>query len=261
MQECFPFHRFFAPGIPGVRGAPGIADPRAGCLATSRRMVSGANSTMNRSHGTRQSLTTRHGTNTRFYPSRNADAGLRDDRQRFLESAGISLGVPSLFYASLRNSRVFEAVTGRSIDDFRWERAAIRGYRLGIAKAGPGLPGLFPAAGHADAEIDCVLVHGLGRYEETMIAWYEWDEYVLHRITLADGRTAQVFMPDPGAIRLEYGPFDIGPWSLETWQSSGLDRAVADAREWMAQRPDDCMLASAGFCAPQDFPGDERAAG
>lgn len=204
---------------------------------------------------------TRRVTNTRFYPSRDAIRGSREDRRRFLEAARISLGLPCLFYASLRSRRVFETVTGRAMDEFRWERAAIRGYRLGIANAGTGFPGIFPTPGDAAAVIECILVHDLGRFEQTMVAWYEWDEYALHQIALSDGRRAQVFIPDPEAIRFEHGPFEIEPWSFEAWCAAGLDRAVVNAREWMAQRPDDAALARAGFFAPQGSRRDQRAAG
>lgn len=206
-------------------------------------------------------MTTRRGTNTRFYPSTDAITGPGEDRRRFLESARISLGLPCLFYASLRSHRVFETVTGRAMDELRCERVAIRGYRLGIAEAGTGFPGIFPAPGNPAAEIECTLVHGLGRFEQTMVAWYEWDEYALHQITLSDGRRAQVFIPDAEAIRLEHGPFEIEPWSFEAWHAAGLDRAVANAREWMAQRPDDVELARAGFFTLQTPRREQRAAG
>lgn len=203
----------------------------------------------------------RYGTNAHHYPSRDFEAGLREDRQRFLESAEISLGLPSLFYASLRSRCVFETVTGRSIDELRWEWARIRGFRLGIVKAGTGFPGVFSSPGAPGEELECILLHGLSRFEQTMVAWYEWDEYLLRRIPLTDGRMAQVFVPNPETIRREHGRFDIEPWSFETWLSTRLDGAVATARDWMAQRPDDAVLARAGFFAPRSSPDSEQAAG
>ena len=103
-----------------------------------------------------------------FYPARDADAGLREDRHRFLESAEISLGLPSLFYGSLRHPRVFETVTGRTLDSCRRERTTIRGFRLGLANAGTGFPGLFPADGPGAPELECLLVHDLTRFEQAM---------------------------------------------------------------------------------------------
>jgi len=40
-----------------------------------------------------------------------------------------------------------------------------------------------------------------------------------------------------------------------------VDQAVADAREWTAQRPDNNALQQAGCCAPAQAPADGRAAG
>lgn len=94
-----------------------------------------------------------------------------------------------------------------------------------------------------------------------MVAGYEWGEYALHQITLSDDRRAQVFIPDPEAIRLEHGPFEIEPWSFEAWCGAGLDRAVINTREWMTQRPDDATLGHAGFFAPRAARRDQQAAG
>lgn len=187
-----------------------------------------------------------------FYPRRDAETGLEEDRRHFLEAATVSLGLPSLFYASLRNARVFETVVGRPLASCEWERVAIRGFRLGAAAAGTEFPGIFPEAEPAGAELECIAVHDLTRFEQTMVAWYEWDEYLMRRIPLADGRTAQAFVPDPEAIRREHGRFEIRPWSYETWQSRGVDQAVDNARQWLAQRPRDADLARAGFFVPTD---------
>lgn len=191
-----------------------------------------------------------------FYPAGDAESGLRRDQRSFLDRANISFGLPSLFYASLRDPRVFEAVVGRPLDACDWERATIHGFRLGIVNAGTGFPGLFPASGPDAGGVVCVIVHDLSRFEQTMVAWYEWDEYLLRRIPLADGRSAQVFVPNLEAIRAEHGRFDIDPWSFQAWQRSEVDRAVVNARDWMAQRPADAALMRAGC-----FPSVESSAG
>lgn len=196
-----------------------------------------------------------------FYPARDADSGLREDQRRFLESATISLDLPSFSYASLRDPRVFETVVGRPLETCEYERVTIRGYRLGVASAGPELPGLFPAAGSAGSEVQGILIHGLSRREQTMIAWYEWDEYRLCRLFLKDGRPVQAFVPDPAAIRREYGAFDIAPWTFEDWQCRGADRTVDDAREWMRLRPGDDALARADCFKPANITVDKRIAG
>ena len=194
-----------------------------------------------------------------FYTRRDAEVGVSEDRWKFLATASVSLGQPSLFYASLRDPLVFETVTGRPLSASQRETAILEGYRLGLVNAGTGYPGLFPAA--AGTRLECLVVHDLNRFEQTMVAWYEWDEYVLETVSLADGRTAQVFLPDLDAIQREYGPFEIEPWSFERWQSDSRDRALAHARAWMAQRPSDERLLEAGFCVQQELPGNRRATG
>lgn len=196
-----------------------------------------------------------------FYPRRNPDTGVREDRWRFLETASISLGLPSLFYASLRHPRVFEGVIGRSMDAAEWEVVTLDGYRLAEAAAGTGYPGIFPAESTPHHQLDCLLVHDLDRFEQAMVAWYEWDEYVLQRVSLTDGRAAQVFLPDLDAIRREYGEFEIVPWSFETWRTNNLEQAVDNARAWMEQRPGDDELLDAGCVVEKDLPSVRRAAG
>lgn len=196
-----------------------------------------------------------------FYPARDSETGLLEDQRCFLESATISLGLPSFSYASLRDPRVFEAVVGRSLGTCKCESVTVSGYRLGVANAGPGFPGLFPQAGSPDSKVKGIVIHGLNRLEQTMMAWYEWDEYLLCRLPLTDGRSVQAFVPNLTAIRREYGEFDIASWSFEDWQSRGVDRAVADAREWMRHRPDDDALVRAGCFKPADIAGGERLAG
>lgn len=196
-----------------------------------------------------------------FYPSRNARTGLREDQRCFLETATVSCGLPSLFYASLREPRVFETVVGRPMDTVAWERVTIRGFRLSIVNAGTGFPGLFPVTDPAGTGIECIITQGLSRFEQTMVAWYEWDEYLLRRIPLTDGRTAQAFVPNLEAIRQEHGRFEIRPWSFEAWRNRDVESAVVNAREWMAQRPSDSELVRAGFLSPADLSRVGRAAG
>lgn len=181
-----------------------------------------------------------------FYPARDASIGLAEDQAAFLEQAAISLQLPTLFYASLRDLRVFEAVTGRPLHACQREQVRIDGFYPGMADAGTGYPGIFPAQ-QSQVSMECLLVHDLDPFEQTMIAWYEWDEYALRAIPLADGRRAQAFVPDLNAIEREYGSFEIEAWSFEEWQSGDVDRAVATARQWMAQRPSDAALERAGF--------------
>ncbi|MDX1610717.1 MAG: hypothetical protein R3225_11395, partial [Halofilum sp. (in: g-proteobacteria)] len=127
----------------------------------------------------------------RFYPVSDPGEGLAEDHRNFLAGARISLGHPTLFYASLRDPAVFEVVTGRSMDATRWEHVTVQGYSTWEVRAGTGFPGLF--ASEPETQLDCLLISDLSRFEKTMIAWYEWNEYELREIPLADGRTAEAF--------------------------------------------------------------------
>lgn len=196
-----------------------------------------------------------------FYPGRNPESPLAEDRREFLENASISLGLPSLFYASLRHPRVFEAVVGRRIQRDEWEPVAAPGFHPRLVTAGTGFPGAFPSNDTPDALLDAVMMHGLSRFEQTMIAWYEWDEYELRPVRLMDGRMAQAFLPDLDAIEAEHGSFSTEPWSFEEWEANHVDRAVAIARDWMAQRPSDRDLIEAGCFDPDETPAERRAAG
>lgn len=188
----------------------------------------------------------------RFYPSRDPAAGLEEDQRNFLNQARVSLGLPNLFYASLRDPGVFEEVVGRPMQSTQWELVTVAGYSTFDVRAGTGYPALFES--DSDTAIQCVLISDLTRFEETMIAWYEWDEYRLCEVPLPDGRSAQVFIPDLDAIRREYGEFEIVPWSFEQWRAQSLEESIVTARDWMSQRPDDQALARAGFFASRTVP-------
>lgn len=188
----------------------------------------------------------------RFYPSRDPAAGLEEDQAGFLSNARTSLGLPSLFYASLRDPGIFEVVVGRPMHDTRREQVTVPGFSTSEVNAGTGYPGIFRQ--DEEAALECLLISDLTRFEQTMVAWFEWDEYELRQVSLSDGRSAQVFIPDLDAIRREYGSFEIRPWSFEEWRASSLDGSIATAREWMMQRPPDRALIEAGFFAPDDVP-------
>lgn len=193
-----------------------------------------------------------HDRGDRFYPTRDRVAGLEEDQANFLDRGRISLGLPSLFYASLRDPRVFEVVVGRPIDRTCRERVTVPGYSTFEVDAGTGYPGVFQT--DEDTFLDCLLISDLTPFEQTMVAWFEWDEYTLERVPLLDGRSAQVFIPDLDAIRSEYGSFEIRPWSFERWRAGSIDESEATARDWMKQRPPDRALIEAGFFAGSDVP-------
>lgn len=188
----------------------------------------------------------------RFYPIRDPEAGLEEDQQNFLRQAQITLGLPTLFYGSLRDPRLFEVVTGRPLETTQWEVVTVPGYSTFEVNAGTGFPGIFYQ--DEDTALECLLIGDLSRFELTMVAWFEWNEYELQRFPLADGRSAQAFIPDLDSIREAYGSFEMSPWSFEDWRVNSLDQSIATARDWMAQRPDDRSLAGAGFFALEEYP-------
>jgi len=187
--------------------------------------------------------------NSDFYPCRDPAGALGQDQAAFLASAEITLGLPSLFYGSLCDDEVLRVVTGRGIGDVRREHVEIRGCCLGVVNAGKALPGLFPSDNPED-RVECLLLHDLSRFEQTMVAWFEWDEYALQQLGLPDGRRAQVFVPDLGAVHREHGRYRIQPWSSEQWRRRHRLDTLSAARRWMAQRPDDHALARAGCFEP-----------
>jgi hypothetical protein len=193
----------------------------------------------------------------RFYPSRDPGVGLREDQNHFLNRARIDLGLPVLFYGSLRDPRLFEVVVGRRMEATDREHVTVPGYSTYEVRAGTGYPGIFYK--DPDTVIDCLLINDLTRFEKTMVAWFEWDEYDLQQVSLADSRSAQVFIPDLDAIRREYGSFEFVPWSFETWRAESLDESIVNARDWMRQRPDDRALVEAGFFALEDSRPDRSA--
>ena len=197
-----------------------------------------------------------HDQGDRFYPSRDPAAGLEEDQASFLNHGRITLGLPSLFYASLRDPRVFEVVVGRPMDNTCWERVSVPGYSTYEVDAGTGYPGIFYK--DENTVLDCLLISDLTPFEQTMVAWFEWDEYDLQQIPLSDGRFAQVFIPDLDAIRREYGSSEMRPWSFETWRARSIDESIATARDWMMQRPPDQALVEAGFFAMDDVLSQSR---
>ena len=164
------------------------------------------------------------------------EAQLALDKENFLRRGVHSIGLPALFYGSLRAPEIFEIVVGRALSSCAGEPVVLPGHALAKVIAGDGFPGVFEDT--PDAEVPCLLVHDLSAAEERRIAWYEWDEYRLARFVLSDGRAAQAFNPDVEAIRRVHGAIDYHPWTFEDWAASYLGEAIPGAREWMAEIPD-----------------------
>ncbi len=157
------------------------------------------------------------------------------DKESFLQRGVQSIGLPALFYGSLRAPAIFEIVIGRPVSTCRTEDVILPGHALAKVIAGDGFPGVF--ADTPDAEVPCLLVHDLGPEEERRVAWYEWDEYRLARFVLSDGRAAQAFNPDIAAIRQLHGAIDYQPWTFEDWADAYLGEAILGARAWMDEIP------------------------
>ncbi|MEQ8444041.1 MAG: hypothetical protein RIM72_08245 [Alphaproteobacteria bacterium] len=158
------------------------------------------------------------------------------DRRDFLAHPAHSLGLPALFYGSLRAPEIFEVVIGRALGDADHEHVQLEGYELSHVLAGGEFPGIFPSA---DAGLlDCIMVRGLTWAETLRVAWYEWPEYKLGQFTLTDGRVAQAFVPDIDALRREHGAIDFRPWDYDAWRRDNLTAALPGAHDWMSQMPD-----------------------
>lgn len=162
-------------------------------------------------------------------------AQLERDQESFVSRGVHSIGLPALFYGSLRAPVIFEIVIGRPLETCESEPVVLSGHALAKVIAGDGFPGVFEDT--PDAEVPCLLVHDLTDTEQRRVAWYEWDEYKLARFVLADGRAAQAFNPDVDAIRRLHGAIDYHPWSFEEWEKSFLKEAIPGAREWMSHMP------------------------
>jgi hypothetical protein len=165
-----------------------------------------------------------------FYPN-----GANGDDRTFVERAVFTHGLPKLFYGSLRDERVFETVIGRPMARCAIERVTVVDHKLGRIMTAAGYPGIFAEAG---GEVTCLLVHDLDGWEHAKVAWYEWDEYRLEHFPLADGRTAEAFVPDVERIRQIYGMVDMEPWSFENWRDRHFEHALLDMKAWMALMPD-----------------------
>ncbi|MEQ8830477.1 MAG: hypothetical protein RLW87_11770 [Alphaproteobacteria bacterium] len=167
------------------------------------------------------------------------------ERATFLAHDQHSLGLPSLFYGSLRAPEVFELIIGRPMADVPCEPVVLHRHELARIIAGDDFPGIFPTEDNVD--LHCLLVPGLTYEEQLRVAWYEWDEYKLSRFETTDGRQAQAFVPDVDAIHRLHGAIDFKPWSFEEWRERNLSAAIPNARIWMSKMPD----ISAKLCAAE----------
>lgn len=167
------------------------------------------------------------------------------ERASFMAHDQHSLGLPSLFYGSLRAPEVFELVIGRPMRDVSAEPVILHRHELARIIAGDDFPGIFPT--QDDVDLQCLLIDGLTYEEQLRVAWYEWDEYKLARFETSDGRLAQAFVPDVDAIHRVHGGIDFQPWSFEEWRERNLAAAIPNARNWMAKMPD----ISAKLCAAE----------
>lgn len=125
----------------------------------------------------------------------------------------------SLFaYGTLQFPEVLMVLLGRVP---KTEPAAVSGWRA-AALAGRSYPGLVAAAGTATGRV----LPGLGRREIQIIDDFESGPYDLRPLTLADGRTAWVYVwTDPAAVQPE-------DWSCEDFAARTLAAFVVRCRDW-----------------------------
>lgn len=166
---------------------------------------------------------------------------LETDRRNFLNHPSHTMGLPALFYGSLRAAEILGIVIGRALSETRHEQVQLAGHELSHVMAGGEFPGIFPSPD--GGILDCLLVHDLSWAESLRVAWYEWPEYKLGRFTLTDGRLSQAFVPDIDALRREHGAIDFRPWNYDQWRRENLDAALPGAHEWMSLIPDLTPLA------------------
>lgn len=172
---------------------------------------------------------------------------MNEDQRSFLAWRHHDFGLPLLLYGLLRLPAVFRHVVGRdlagcmveSIDlpDYEVRRMRLRDHP-GDDRYGD-FPGLFPCAPGSvpGVSVACLLVTDLPYQDMRRIAWYEWDEYRLHRMTLPDGRAAQLFLPSPDILVTAPQKTGGALPQFMAMDKGRLDQHLRIAGQWMALLP------------------------
>lgn len=115
------------------------------------------------------------------------------------------------FYGTLRDAALLEIVLAKSGDELSVAPAALDNYAVSAVAEGP-FPMIESVAG---AGAEGVLVKGLSAQDIARLDFYEGGfNYNLHRVTLTDGQSAEVYVPQKGLWTPN------GSWSLHDWQAA-----------------------------------------
>lgn len=141
------------------------------------------------------------------------------------------------FYGTLRHIPLLEIVLGRSAADIAIRDAVLPNYIVSSVAEGP-----FPMiAEQVGTQAVGLLVSGLDAQDLDRLDFYEGSfEYDLRRVTLADGHSAEVYVPKAGLWTAD------GPWSLEHWEMAwgALSRfAAVEVMGYFGQRSRDAVAA------------------
>ncbi|MFK7835844.1 MAG: NUDIX domain-containing protein [Sulfitobacter sp.] len=131
------------------------------------------------------------------------------------------------FFGTMRHRPLLELVLGRSGDQQDVSDATLEGYRVSAVAEGP-----FPMIAVApDAQATGIVVGNLSAEDIDRLDFYEGSfAYDLHAVTLADGRAAEVYVPQPGRWTPD------GPWDLTAWEAAWGPLSVTAAAEVMSYR-------------------------
>jgi ADP-ribose pyrophosphatase len=131
---------------------------------------------------------------------------------------------PLFLFGSLRHGPLLEAVLG-DVSHLKLSPARAPGYLVSSAAEGP-----FPVIeARAGAVVEGLVIEDLTAKNHRHIDFYEAAfNYRLSQITLADGRSAQAYFPQPGLWTAQ------GPWSLEDWVLDWGALSVLAAQEAMS---------------------------
>jgi ADP-ribose diphosphatase len=137
------------------------------------------------------------------------------------------------FYGTLRDRPLLEIVMGASGDALDVTPAVLPGYKVSSVAQGP-----FPMIETCTGETaKGVLVRGLTPEQIARLDFYEGGfGYDLHQITLEDGQSGEVYVPEPDLWAPD------GPWDLSLWQDEwgALSRhAAVEVMGYMGSRSRD----------------------
>ncbi len=129
------------------------------------------------------------------------------------------------FYGSLRHKPLLEIVLGRAANTLDIKAAFLPGYAAFAVTEGP-----FPMiAPHSTGAAEGLLVRGLSDADIARLDFYEGSfAYDLVEMMLADGQSAEVYLPEPDMWTAQ------GPWSLAEWESKWGALSCFAAQEVMS---------------------------